>query len=317
MAQKQTREAMGVQAGDRIYVKGYVKFARLDKLVEGKELEKTNSFRRSRGAMETGPYRSIRIENPEVVFGAGTPLANFHMQNNTWQDKDGTTLMELESKAPNPPNYGYFLDNGDIKQMVDPQKNPAVGQEVFIEIVAFKSKSYPNLGSSFNGIVFPNENIQYYQPNGGINGFAEAFGGKIIALTPEEIAQANTQNAEPEPNANMNAGGYNQENANTYQNQPAPQQNFNQQAPQTQQNFNQPASQPNFNQQANPFGQPDVQNQQNQQGAFQGMNAQNLNPNATQQVQPNPFGMSDEQAQNQQNQFSQNTTTPNNGSPFA
>lgn len=193
---KMTREQLGVQPGDSIVIKGTVSFARLDKLVEGEALASENARRKGLGMMAADkPFRSITIENPEIVQGGGTPLAQFHGQN-VYTSGAGKPSMSLESKSLFAPKYGQ-IQNGTLVEIADPQKNPAPGQEVFLMIEAFGSKSMANakLGSSFNAIAFPEGEIKFYEGatgGGGLSGFGQALNLPVQNLSGNAQAPAQT-----------------------------------------------------------------------------------------------------------------------------
>lgn len=151
-----TREQFGVALGDTIIIRGTVTFAKLDKPVNGKALDKVNQRRLKRGMKETKPFRRITIKNPSIIQGQGTPLAKFYEQN-IYRNK-----ITLESKSLFPPVYKH-VQNGDAVMIDDPQKNPAIGQEIMIQISAFQSKGFPYLGSGFDVIIFPEGPIQFYE----------------------------------------------------------------------------------------------------------------------------------------------------------
>src|SRR5690606_22640217 len=104
------------------------------------------------------PFRSIAVEDMDVIEGAGTPLAQFHGQSVYVAKGSGKQTMSLESKSLYPPTFGH-IQNGQIVEIADPMKNPAPGQEVFLLIEAFGSKGFNKLGSSFNSIVYPEGDI--------------------------------------------------------------------------------------------------------------------------------------------------------------
>lgn len=285
---RMTREQLGVKSGDTIIVKGRVAFARLDKLVEGEALARENERRSKLGMLHTKPFRSITIEDPEIVQGQGTPLAQFHGQSVYQNKQNGKNMMTLESKSLYPPRYGH-IQNGKIVEIEDPQKNPAQGQIVYIMIQAFKAKGFNNLGSSFNAIVFEEGEIKFYE--GGDNVLA-GF-GQALNMPVETLPQAQPQPIEPqqEPVATPDA------NAGGFGTAPTPEQNQNTNpfggfGGAQGQNAGQPAQ--------NPFGGGFDQSTQNPFGGGSGQPAQN------------PFGMSDQQAS--QNPFGGNN---GGGSPFA
>ena len=195
---RQKREELGVKAGDKIIIKGNVSFARLDKLVEGEALDKENARRQKLGMLITKPFRSIAIENPEVVNGKGTPLAMFYGQNVYTSKGSGKQTMSFESKSLFPPTFGHMID-GKVVEMEDPQKNPAPGQEVYLMIEAYAPKGFSNLGSSFNAVVYGEGDIEYYEPNNSLAGFGEAMNldvEKAPVSEKEEEIVANTVTGE-------------------------------------------------------------------------------------------------------------------------
>ncbi|KQY83669.1 hypothetical protein ASD24_29575 [Paenibacillus sp. Root52] len=153
---KLTREQCGVTSGDIITIRGTVKFAKIDKPVEGKALDRLNQRRLSKGLHETKPFRKITIKNPVVVEGEGTPLAKFYEQYMVGK------LITLETKSLFPPTYKQ-IQNGEAITIEDPQKNPSIGQEISLQISAFQSKGFNYLGSGLNTIIFPEGSIQFYE----------------------------------------------------------------------------------------------------------------------------------------------------------
>lgn len=191
-----TREQLGVKEGDKIVVRGKVSFARVDKLVEGEALAAENKRRTERGMIPSEkPFRSITIEEPEIVEGEGTPLAQFYGQK-VYDAASGKKALSLESKSKFAPSYGH-IQNGALVEMDDPQKNPANGQVVYLLIEAYKPKNYSKLGSSFNGIVFEEGEIKYYEGQGGsaLAGFGKALGMEVKGK--ETSAPAAAQDAAP------------------------------------------------------------------------------------------------------------------------
>lgn len=185
------REDFGVQAGDQIVIKGPVSFARLDKLVEGEALQKENERRTRNGGMATKPYRSVTIENPEIVQGAGSPLAQFYESKVYTNKKSGAPTLSIESKSLFAPKYGHLQEDGTLLEMDDPKKNPAVGQVVYLLIKAFAPKGQGafNLGSSFEQIAFEKGPIQFYEGNSNsLEGFGEALGVKVVPMSQQTPA---------------------------------------------------------------------------------------------------------------------------------
>lgn len=206
MANKQTREQLGVKPGDKIILKGIVSFARLDKAVEGEALARENERRAKQGMLKTKAFRSITIENPEIVKGEGTPLANFHAQSVYASKSTGKPTMSFESKSLFPPSFGHMQADGGVKEMVDPQKNPAQGQVVYLMISAFSAKGFNNLGSTFDAVVYAPGEIAFYEgKNSSLTGFGEAMNMPISRMTAGEQAQSN-QNVEQKETVGVGAG---------------------------------------------------------------------------------------------------------------
>lgn len=320
---RMTREQFGVQAGDSIIVRGTVAFARIDKPIDGEELQKENQRRATKGMKAaTRPYRSLSIENPSVVAGMGTPLAQYHESRYYQNGKTGIQTMSMENKSLFPPSYGH-LQNNVIVPMEDPQKNPAVGQEVYLYITAYGGKG-TNMSSSFDSILFGPGEIKYY--TGGANsleGFGQMLNLPVQAQTQAPAANAYDQQTAGQPQTQENTFAQapvsepNPFGQQTQASQPNP---FGQQAPASQPNqFEQPAqtAQPNpFGQQAtqpNPFGQQAPASQQNPfgQAPQNDFNGQQAN------AQQNPFAQT-QAGQPQQNPFGQapqNAGQPQ-GNPF-
>lgn len=245
---KQTREQLGVKPGDKIVLKGEVTFARLDKLIEGEDLVKENERRSKIGMIKADrPFRSITIKNPEVVYGAGTPLATFHGQQ-VYQNKDGENVITLESKSLYPPSYGH-LQNGTVVEIEDPQKNPATGQIVYLLIEAYEVKGFSNMGSTFNAIIFEEGPINFYEgaSSSAIKGFGEVMNMPVQPLNNTQPVVKQDGNA-----FGGNVGGFGQAEVPTQdQNQG---QGFGQPAQTQSQGFGQPTQTQQGQPNNNPFG---------------------------------------------------------------
>ena len=205
MAKKQTREQLGVKAGDKIILKGKVTFARLDKVVTGEALAKENERRAKLNMLPTKEFRSVTIEDPEVVQGQGTPLAMYYGQSVYQSKSNGKNTMSFESKSLYPPQYGHMQD-GKIVQIPDPQRNPAQGQEIYLMISAFAPKGFNNLGSTFDAIVFGEGEIKFYENNNALSGFGEALNMPVETLPTNGQPETQSQ-PEPEP---VTANGFGQ-----------------------------------------------------------------------------------------------------------
>lgn len=184
---KQTREQLGVKAGDKIILKGTVAFARVDKAVSGDALVRENERRAKLGMMKTKEFRSIVIENPEIVQGEGTPLAQFHAQSIYPSKATGKPTISFESKSLFPPAYGHMQEDGSVKEIPDPQKNPNQGQVVYLMVSAFKPKGFNNLGSTFDAIVFAPGPIDFYEGKANsLAGFGEAMNMPVEKLSAND-----------------------------------------------------------------------------------------------------------------------------------
>ncbi|MGX1195820.1 hypothetical protein [Metabacillus sp. SLBN-84] len=285
---KQTREQLGVQPGDKIILRGRVAFARLDKAVTGEALARENERRAKLGMMKTKEFRSVTIEQPEIVQGEGTPLANFHAQSVYQSKTTGLPTMSFESKSLFAPDYGHMQEDGTILEMADPGKNPAPGQVIYLMVSAFAPKGFNNLGSTFDAIVYDKGAIQFYEgKNSSLAGFGQAMNMPVERMTDgagtaqpqpqEQVQVAQEQLVGAGVGGGQNQGGFG--------------------------GFGQaPAGDPN-QQQANPnqsgfggFGQTQTQGQ----GGFGGFGQQNPGQGAG---TSNPFGV-------------QGEAIPNQGSPF-
>lgn len=278
---KQTREQMGVKAGDKIVIKGKVSFARLDKAVTGEALAAENKRRASLGMLPTKEFRSVTIEEPEVVQGANTPLANYYAQNVYPAKSSGKNSMSFESKSLYPPQYGH-IQNGTIVEIQDPERNPAQGQVIYLMITAFAPKGFNNLGSTFDAIVYDEGQIKFYEGNNSLAGFGAAMNMPVETLPAGATAQAT---AAPEQN-NAFGGGQQGGFGGAPVNQPNQNQGFGNAPAQQQGGFGAPA-QGGF---GAPAGDP---NQPAQQGGFgapaQG-NAFGVQDNQVAGNQGSPFG---------------------------
>lgn len=208
---KQTREQLGVKEGDKIILKGKVAFARLDKAVEGDALARENERRARLGMLHTKPFRSVVIEEPEIVQGHGTPLAAFHGQDVYNAKGTGKPTMSFESKSLFAPSYGHIQENGTILEIADPQKNPAQGQVVYLMVTAFKAKGFNNLGSTFDAVVFEKGAIQFYEGKGNsLAGFGQAMNMPVENM-PMAVGQNTSVNA---PQGELVGAGVGQQEGN-------------------------------------------------------------------------------------------------------
>lgn len=294
---KQTREQFGVKEGEKIIIRGKVAFARLDKAVEGEALARENERRSRNGMLHTKAFRSVTIEEPEIVQGGGTALANFHGQDVYQAKGTGKATMNFESKSLYPPSYGHMQDNGSILEIADPQKNPAQGQIVYLMITAFKAKGFNNLGSTFDAVVFEKGPIQFYEGRGNsLAGFGQAMNMPVESM-PNVSPQEQPVNAPQEELVGAGAGagaGQNQNGFGGFNQAPTGDPNQGQ--------TNQGFGGFNQNQGNNGFG------QQNQGGFGQ--------PNAGQNgVSENPFGVQGEQVSNQSSPFA--NSGQRSSSPYA
>lgn len=283
---KQTREQFGVKEGDKIIIRGKVTFARLDKAVEGEALARENERRSRNGMLHTKAFRSVTIEEPEIVQGGGSALANFHGQDVYQAKGTGKATMSFESKSLFPPSYGHMQDNGSILEIADPQKNPAQGQIIYLMITAFKAKGFNNLGSTFDAVVFEKGPIQFYEGRGNsLAGFGQVMNMPVESM-PNVSPQEQPVNAPQEElvgagaGAGQNNGGFG--------------------------GFSQaPTGDPNQAQTNQGFG---GFGQQNQGGFGQPNNGQNG-------VSENPFGVQGESVSNQNSPFANNGQR--SSSPYA
>lgn len=217
---KQTREQLGVKEGDKIILKGKVAFARLDKAVTGDALARENERRARMGMLHTKAFRSVSIEEPEIVQGDGTPLANFYAQEVYNAKGSGKPTMSFESKSLFAPSYGHMQEDGTIQEMADPEKNPAQGQVIYLMVTAFKAKGFTNLGSTFDAIVYEKGNINFYEGKGNsLAGFGQAMnmpvqnmpsGGAQTQQTQENVAQEQQQPVGAGVGAGAGQGGFGQ-----------------------------------------------------------------------------------------------------------
>ena len=284
MANKQTREQLGVKEGDKIILKGKVAFARLDKAVEGEALARENERRARLGMLHTKPFRNVVIEDPEIVQGHGTPLANFHGQDVYQAKGTGKPTMSFESKSLFPPSYGHMQENGTIQEIADPQKNPAQGQVVYLMVTAFKAKGFNNLGSTFDAVVFEKGAIQFYEGKGNsLTGFGQAMNMPVENM-PMAVGQTTTVNA---PQGELVGAGVGQQEGSFGAQAPTPNPNQGQANTGSFGGFGQaPAADPNQGQVS--------------QGGFGGFGQANPGQNG---ATSNPFGVQGDAVTNQGSPF--------------
>lgn len=208
---KQTHEQLGVQAGDKIILKGKVAFARLDKLVEGQALDRENERRSKIGMLATKAFRSVSIEEPEMVQGEGTPLAQYYGQNIYQSKSTGKQTMSFESKSLFAPQFGH-IQNGKVQEIADPGRNPAQGQVVYLMISAFSPKNFNNLGSTFDAVVYEEGPIDFYEGNNSLSGFGAAMNMPVESMpagqtpAPQTASQPEPNNGFGQPNQDPNQG---------------------------------------------------------------------------------------------------------------
>lgn len=201
---KTKREDFGVKVNDEIVIKGTISFSQLAELIDGEALAEENRRRQSKGMiMADGPFRSVTIENPEVVKGAGTPLAKYYEQD-VYTSKKGIPTIKFESKSKFPPTYGHMIDDNNVAPIADPKRNPETGQIVYIHLKAYTVKGYSNIGSSFNTIVFEKGPIKFFGGNtSAIEGFGKAYGVNVV---DEETIEMPTETPETTPTNTTNFG---------------------------------------------------------------------------------------------------------------
>lgn len=195
MANKLTREQLGVKLGDQIVIKGEMTFSRVFNRIEGEEFQKDVERRRAAGRIpETGPYFTLSIKNPVITSGADTPLAKFHEQGFYSNKNTGELTLSLTSKSSMPVGAFQLQDDGTAIP-IQLEGELAQGQEVYVLINTFKSKNYANLSSSFSALMFPVGPINYYKS--GISQALAGFGVKQGVAPTTTAAAAPAQPAAP------------------------------------------------------------------------------------------------------------------------
>lgn len=195
---RQTREALGVKAGDEVIIRGTVAFSEIAEKVEGDRLAQKVERQKKMGMIypTDKPHYSLSIVDVSVdPKYQGTPLAKFYGQE-VYTNKDNQTAMTLESKSPFAPKI--FHNQGDGKA-VEITKLPAEfgqGQEVQLLVRAFASKKFANLGSAFEAILLPAGDIKYY--TSGASSQIEAFGLELDGVEAP-VAQVDDLSTEDNP----------------------------------------------------------------------------------------------------------------------
>jgi len=189
MSQKQKMEDFGVKEGDQILLRGNVVYARIDKAIDGESLARDNERRRQNNQMlMEKPYRTITIEDVTIIQGENTPLANFQTQR-IYEGKSGRPNISFVSKSKYAPKYAH-LQNGEVVQIPDPKKNPDVGQEVYLTITAFSVPNQPNIGSTFDAVMFGEGPIRFYESGGNLTGYGQVLATDLrvqsTAIFPNE-----------------------------------------------------------------------------------------------------------------------------------
>lgn len=198
-----TREQLGVQIGDQVVIKGYVRYARIAEKIDGAELERENANRLKQGRpAATAPFYHLVITSPEIIAGQGTPLAKFYEQR--FYRKEGTDIVtiDFESKTVLPIPYGQMTDDYTAYMPInDPGKNPAEGQEVFLTITAFgdKDDKTKKMGSTFDAIIYGPGEIKFYEGGDRLANFGKALNlTRIENPNYVEPTRQNTTNQTPQ-----------------------------------------------------------------------------------------------------------------------
>lgn len=189
MAQRKTREELGVKPGDTIVISGTVAYARLLNKISGAELEKDIKERQSRNQIPINdPYYSVTLEDVEISRGANTPLAIFTGQS-VYTRKSGKKAISLTSKSAFPVTFFHETGNGQAVQ-ITPDAEFAVGQKISILIKAFMPKSFNRMSSSPQSVLIPEGEIQYYTASGAaadLNGFGLTAAKELDAASTPEL----------------------------------------------------------------------------------------------------------------------------------
>lgn len=207
MMQKQSREQLGVKPGDEIFIEGKVHFARVAQAIDGEDLANENKRRAGIGLSPMDKaFRTITISDPKVIQGQGTPLAQFH-ESKIYQPKGDANArhMSFESKSKIEPKFYCLNANGEITELKNPGKNPAVGQTVVLRVRAYGGKTATSrLGSTFEDIAYMSraEDIQFYTGGNSaqsLEGFAKATNRPVsndVQTAPGAAAPAQPAPAE-------------------------------------------------------------------------------------------------------------------------
>lgn len=220
-----TREQLGVQIGDQIVMKGFVRYARIAEKIDGEELARDNANRLKQGRpAATAPYYHLVITSPEIISGQDTPLAKFYEQRYYKKEDSDIVSIDFESKTVLPIPYGQMTeDYTSYMEINDPGKNPAEGQEIYLVISAYgdKNDKTKNLGSTFDAIIYGPGEIKFYEGGDRLANFGKALNltkienpnfkvpERAVNTTPQESVQNEqpvqnqqpTQNEQPTQNA--------------------------------------------------------------------------------------------------------------------
>lgn len=186
-----TLQEHGVKDGDQIVVIGEVAYSAVAERVEGERLKRSIEREERQGFNkypQRNPHYSLALVNVQIdPSSQGKPLATYYGEK-TYQNKDGLTALSLVSTSKFSPRFYHEQEDGGVVQL---EKLPAEldkGQKVKVLISAFTSRQYNNLGSTFDSILLPAGDINYYQNNAKAE--IEAFG-----FSADQLVQPDT----PEP----------------------------------------------------------------------------------------------------------------------
>lgn len=171
-------ESLGATVGEQIIIKGKVAFSEIAKRVEGEKLARKIERQEKLGMNfpQRKPHYSLSLVDVQVDPAyVGSPLAKYYGEK-VYKNKDGKFALTLETTSKFPPRIYHGQEDGTAVVLEELPAELAVGQEVSVLIKTYASKQYANMGSSFDAILLPAGEVQYYSNNASSE--IEAFGLK-------------------------------------------------------------------------------------------------------------------------------------------
>lgn len=191
-----------LKEGSVVFIKGTISFARLTRLLEGKELAESIVSAKARGIRypTKEPHTSLQLENPQILVTdpSGQPTYNdLFMASQCYVSKTGKNagklLFNIDNKGQvlpvclvNDPTTGAY-------RQIFLEKEPAAGQEVILAVNIYKPREYEQRGWGIAQVYFQHP-IEYYNASGVSKDALAALGitveGPITTVTNAESIEA-------------------------------------------------------------------------------------------------------------------------------